>query len=599
MGIIPADHDRSKPGIIIPTHTDIPVANDKLMSFMVKTDVFKMTVEKMVKKLYATVDWDASEKLRSKLKVLCTLKPNVPQVHKLVKSWKQSVEAQVAEILRNNVTYHNLDVMSQFWAPLLQQTKKDTEKAQAESKDLFMVYSDDKSCCIEVVGLTDEVKPTVKRLQEALHALEAEAERLSKTMTETLKLKACQVVLLDQLGMFTQLKQQCPDVNLDVDMETATVSVTGLLDDVSKIKVKVNNKTQTITEQSVNIAPEFKPLFDDVLFKQDVTKLFESDQLTVGWEVVECGMLVCAVDANIVKMAAKFVAANLVPRHDSYDNASAAVLRKENWMQLEKRNVELNNKDSVVNVSYSDIHDALLFSGASITSPVIARMKDSWHTIDFYGLMTNVNAAAEIVREHLAERAVYEQFLETSLGEAKLLAKHYRAEIDDIENGVSDDSLVKIAIKETEEHTGFAIRGKKARIEAAAEKIRKLVKEICRDTLHVNQPNAVRYLQTSAGKNSLVALEHKYPAIVLDAEDDRMSTKAGNAALGGQANIEICSVEIKGSDGFNKYIYVLKTDLATVDCDAIVNAANDRLQLGAGVAGAIKSIGVRCLLVIL
>jgi hypothetical protein len=155
MGIIPADHDRSKPGIIIPTHTDIPVANDKLMSFMVKTEVFKKNVEKMIKKLYATVDWDASEKLRSKLKVLCTLKHNVPKVHELVKTWKQSVEAQMAEILQENVTYHKQDVMSQFWAPLLQQTRKDTEKAQADSKDLFVVYYDDKSCCIEVVGLTD------------------------------------------------------------------------------------------------------------------------------------------------------------------------------------------------------------------------------------------------------------------------------------------------------------------------------------------------------------------------------------------------------------------------------------------------------------
>jgi O-acetyl-ADP-ribose deacetylase (regulator of RNase III) len=48
--------------------------------------------------------------------------------------------------------------------------------------------------------------------------------------------------------------------------------------------------------------------------------------------------------------------------------------------------------------------------------------------------------------------------------------------------------------------------------------------------------------------------------------------------------------KIKGSDG-SKYIYVLKTDLATVTCDAIVNAANDKLRLGAGVAGAIKSLG--------
>jgi hypothetical protein len=73
--------------------------------------------------------------------------------------------------------------------------------------------------------------------------------------------------------------------------------------------------------------------------------LFQSDQLTVGWEVVECGMLVCAVDANIVQMAAKLVAANLVPRHNTYDDASAAVLTKANWMQLKKRTVELKNDE--------------------------------------------------------------------------------------------------------------------------------------------------------------------------------------------------------------------------------------------------------------
>jgi hypothetical protein len=165
----------------------------------------------------------------------------------------------------------------------------------------------------------------------------------------------------------------------------------------------------------------------------------------------------------------------------------------------------------VVNVSYSDTYNALLFSGASITSPVIARMKDSWHTIDFYGLKTNVNAAGESVKEYLVERVVYEQFHETSLGVAKLLEKNYRAEIDDIEKGVSDDLPVKIAIKDTEEHTGFAIRGKKARIEAAAGKMWKLVEKICRDTLLVNQPNAVRYLQTPAGKNSLYGLEKQVP----------------------------------------------------------------------------------------
>jgi asparagine synthetase A len=119
-----------------------------------------------VKKLYATVDWDASKKLRSKLRVLCTLKHNVPKVYELVKTWKQSVEDKMAEILQDNVTYHKQDVARQFWESFLEQTRKDTEKAQADSKNLFVVYYDDKNCCIEVVGLTDYVEPTVKRLQK-------------------------------------------------------------------------------------------------------------------------------------------------------------------------------------------------------------------------------------------------------------------------------------------------------------------------------------------------------------------------------------------------------------------------------------------------
>jgi hypothetical protein len=89
----------------------------------------------------------------------------------------------------------------------------------------------------------------------------------------------------------------------------------------------------------------------------------------------------------------------------------------------------------------------------------------------------------------------------------------------------------------------------------------------------------------------------KYPAVILDADDDRMSTKAGDAALGGRQTLKSALLKSRAVTA-PKYIYVLKTDLATVTCDAIVNAANDRLRLGAGVAGAIKSLGKRCLIVL-
>ncbi len=45
------------------------------------------------------------------------------------------------------------------------------------------------------------------------------------------------------------------------------------------------------------------------------------------------------------------------------------------------------------------------------------------------------------------------------------------------------------------------------------------------------------------------------------------------------------------SGGLKLRLRIVQTDIASLDVDAIVNAANDHLWMGAGVAGALKHAG--------
>ena len=591
MGVIPSGHDTSVPGSNIPTHLDFFVKENKTHTFILKSDKLKRNIEKMIKKQNASIDWDFSAKNSTKIRVICELKHNTPNVYLLSKKWQSTVEASMNEIMQD-FTGKKLDILQDFWPKFIKRANDDLTHLSEKKKDVLNIYRHDNNKCIEIIGLKDEVEFAILKLQQVLKALEEEADIAKRIFTEEIKMcKRRQIDLLLQLKIFEKIKTSF-NVEPSYDLDKIKISLTGLIDQIRPAKMHLFNAVNNFAEKSVKI----DQVLTNILMKEDEVRkelhiLFENDFRIVGWDLEDNLFNLCGQNNEDVSEALKIFSKNLISIAFSVDTSMQEVIEKEKWKQKHNKNADISLQTDglgIISMVYSGVYKAYKLSG-QISSPVIAFIEENFAKIVFYGMATPVTAVEENIKQYLMEKAIYENFFTTSLGKAKMVAKNLQSGIRDIEDMFKNYG-VTIRVHTDENLLGIALRGKIAALENAKVNVKNLIQGIYKDTYSIKDEAMVKFLLSEKGQVHMHGLETKYSVIIMNAEDEKevKDNATGETGIEG----ELCSVSVDtiAKDDV-KRIYVVKGNLALMKCDAIVNAANENLQLGGGLAGDIKKYG--------
>ena len=598
MGIIPPGHDTSVPGSNIPTITDISLKDDKVHTFILKSEKLRRNIDKVIKKLYATVDWDFSAKDGKKLRVMCELKYNTPNVNQLAKTWQSNIETSVDDIMKD-FSNTKLDVLQDFWSKFVEQAQSDLTNLFDRKKEVLKIYLDDKNNYIELVGLKDEVANAMSKLQQILLAIEEEVDNAKKTVTEVItNFKRRHIDLFIQLKTFEEIKQSF-NVNASFDIDKAKISLTGLSDHVRKAKLQLYASVSGFSETAVQIAPELANILmleDDV--RKNLCSLFHTQLFIVGWDLEDGLIKLCTKSDNDATEIAKICTDNLMRSEFQIETPMKAIILNEKWTNKQKKEIILQGVTGNVHMIYSDLYTALKLTGA-LSSPVILFIDGNCENMVFCGITTPVVAAKEIINEYLLDRAIYETFIATTNGKAKMLAKHFQNEIRNVEDLFKQYNVTVRVLEETKR---VVLRGKKAALDQnknsmpAVNAINNLLQSICKDNFFIKDEAMIKFVTSERGQFHLRGLETKYPVVIVNAEHEggiiENDSKSQESPEGESTQGEICTVSL---DDFAKddvkRIYVFKGNLAIMKLDAIVNAANENLQLLGGLAGDIKKWG--------
>lgn len=121
------------------------------------------------------------------------------------------------------------------------------------------------------------------------------------------------------------------------------------------------------------------------------------------------------------------------------------------------------------------------------------------------------------------------------------------------------------------------LEGPSGKVTEFRNKLGPLLQSLVRDRVSISMPGAVRFFEGLAGRNTLVSVGQSYKCLIQLEEQNHVSRKNS-----GVTKYNLC-------DGLQ--VLVCQGDITTQWADALVNAANEDLEHGGGVAAALSKAG--------
>ena len=553
----------------------------------------RFSIDEQLAQKKAKLDWSAID--GTKVLVLCDLKYNLPNIRILAETWVADI-TDVVKTFFSRLECKTLVVFEKLWEEFISKSSYIIEES-AKKADTIAIELDKRLYSIKLVGLIDEVNAVFEKLNNILAHIQGKNEMVSKYMTEDISnLKPFQYDLFLMLKIGDNL-QQSLNVNVKVDQQNRTLQLEGVPEKIQEAKLKILESLQT-NSRSLDILPEFKLLMerDEESIAELRTSLIDREcgnlPLEAVWELGENCIILHATNEATAKYGISILADNFKERLLNLDEACRKFALRDNWQNLTSnvsRKITLCDTKSVL-LKYSNKFNSLIITGSGLNSTVLVKFDENMKSIKFYGNKTPAESAKELVSEYLKERAIYEDFIRLTWISSKYVNLRYSSELKEIEQQHAYDN-VSIRVHTDRKKPGLALRGRKMILDTLVNKLRAYDNTACKKKYAETNKDRYDFYQSNEGTNFLHTLEEKYKVAVLSNTKSILEYKKQQTQL----TDKICEVNLvnKPESGPKQIlgIIVLLENIVFLPVDAIVNSANENLQLLGGVAGAILKHG--------
>ncbi|XP_065184537.1 protein mono-ADP-ribosyltransferase PARP14-like isoform X2 [Sycon ciliatum] len=199
-------------------------------------------------------------------------------------------------------------------------------------------------------------------------------------------------------------------------------------------------------------------------------------------------------------------------------------------------------------------------------------------------MLCGVNVHFAAVKGHIAEfmleHAVLSANIEISVGEERCIKTYMR---DDVASVKKQCMLPRVDVS----GTAITFRGNVRNVQKAKEAFGSLLKRIFNDCFQVQKPGIQQLFQNSKTIKHLKDIESSHKVIIQSGNATAEGTSGEAGAAASQTLVEGTLLPSGG------LVRVVRGDITRHSCDAVVNAANDRLQHVGGVARALVQRGGR------
>jgi len=503
-------------------------------------------IESLMSQHDCTIQWPRTRK--EKLILHCTVSPNQPDAVFAVLDWHKKCSVAVQKEL-DNVRCGKFDVSSQIW----QQLKEAVSKRLNYGTNELLIHWDDDTDTVFFTGVRSVIDRFEKEVSHIIAGLEDELKKRAQQITDKYKLKPHQRRLLDMKDFAkTSSSAKC---TVTVSKDDAVF--VGEASEVIAVRLSMLKLLSGITSRTLGRqSSAFLTVLGKDQIRKRIREMMLKKKLFATYDIQDQAANVYSFSEKEAAEACKVIKAELVEKKFPVSQDGQTCLASSEWHQFQS-DIEKLGKPA-----------AVCQDGSSIVAVTIAE--------EMHALESKVNSFID-------RNTVGREFIPMPAGVVDVLQKYATADVDSIIRGFNKHATDIHFVSRSNE-MGCEIRATSSGIMLAIDAIKELEQKVKNKDYVVATPLHVKYLRSPAARASIDGIASRHQVSVKFPEETKASVKSSKLP----APRPVCEVVV----GKSKTIRLIAGDITQHSADVIVNAANSRLQHGAGVAGAIARVGM-------
>ncbi|XP_064602045.1 protein mono-ADP-ribosyltransferase PARP14-like [Liolophura sinensis] len=539
--------------IIIPKPIEVPL-NPHVLEFILTCGPNQQALEQELLPLGAEVDWRGGPK--EGILVRCSLEKKEKNRQQIAR-WKETVSHAVAEFMKV-FQVQKVDCLQETWPQIIERLKS----PQFDLKAGGLIIPNDQSSTIVVVGHRQMVEKCVQDVETLKKGIEGEIERQKKSIKEVKDLKHFELLYLK----IQRLKETVQTVEIKLCFQQNQIEFVGLPTDIDLAKVTMYELLHSKKSFKLDLSPCICEFMKSGGVKKFLAEKLREKSVKAVWDLQETHVTVfAATDKHLVE-GTQLIKTNLTEAEINIKEESSPLLSSQPWHNMVNQ--------------LKEMHPGLI--------QIILKSDNT--QVNIVTTSDLMGEAQEVVQGFLKENTIISELCQLDSGTARFVDRYKREEIKSLEAQLQQFS-VSIEVKTHDKGSGLQVKGSELGIRQAKVKLEEMTGKVTSKRYHVDKPGYPKYLISEKGMEFLSTVELKHQVVICESSKQDASMAEEEFVMVSKQSSDKHTIKASVSLPGNRTIMVVKGDMTKYRVDAMVNAANDRLQHIGGLAAAILRKG--------
>ena len=547
FGICPYNYDPSQPLNTVPE----PFRYSTRSSFIWKFFSSQPSALELLNDIGARFGFEILANKSSDLELFVSYKESNDETTSDRMVWKQRCIKELDQICETIKT-ERIATVSYCYDEAL----ADVRRIISEQNDVILDVDENQSLII-ITGWEPKVRSISEKLKGCLTKLEDDLMHQSKSIEEKLKLDSFVVTMIRAKQYQEQLKNNLP--RLKVEFFPGGLRLTGLPDEIKSAKLYIY---ENVVAQIQSVVCQCSVAKVEFLQKKKVKGFiiseFQKVNIIAVLETKDSQLKLHAMTQKELQSAQDIIQKAIIEKVISLQNENLPVLKDPGWNSLKNKFA----KD---------------FDDVFILDEDIQNQR-----IQLVVTYDKCDILLEEIHNFLVENTVIQQQIDVEQPVIELIRMFYQDEIKKIEKNFAR-YMLSIGV------TGqsFVVRGTEMGLKPALQALQDLCDKVVSEDHVISRPGMEKFFNSEKGKEAIRSLQKTNKVICVEQRYIK-SVAQNEQSYGPEASSRILYT---GQISGGPIVKVFVGDITKHRVDAIVNAANEKLEHIGGLAAAIVTAG--------